>query len=121
VRFIVDHIGKPFIHEKQLEPWKTHIRELAAMPNVWCKMSGLVIEADHAKWTPDDLRPYVEHVLDCFGMNRVMFGGDWPVIVQAATIPQWIDALDSLTAGYSRGERMALFHDNATAFYRLGG
>lgn len=119
VRFVVDHIGKPFIKDRQLEPWAGHLRELAAMPNVWCKMSGLVVEADHAAWRPEDLRPYVDHVLECFGFGRVMFGGDWPVILQAAELPRWVDALDRATADRATDERRKLFRDNAIEFYRL--
>ena len=119
VTFILDHVGKPYIDKGELEPWKTHIAQLAALPHVWCKMSGLVVEADMPNWTPEDLRPYVRHVLESFGFDRVMFGGDWPVVVQAAELHRWIDTLDQLTADDSDAERRKLFHDNAIAFYRL--
>ncbi|RME63007.1 MAG: amidohydrolase, partial [Caldilineae bacterium] len=84
VSFILDHIGKPAIKDGIREPWMSQLRELAAFPNVHCKLSGMVTEADHARWTPDDLKPYMEHVLDCFGPERTVFGSDWPVVNLAA-------------------------------------
>ena len=79
VRFILNHIGKPFIAEGTFEPWAGLLRKFAALPNTWCKVSGLVNEADMDAWTTDDLRPYIDHAIACFGWDRVMFGGDWPV------------------------------------------
>ena len=71
VAFILDHIGKPGIKDGLVEPWKTHIRELASLPNVICKLSGVTTEADHANWTREELRPYIDHVINCFGFNRI--------------------------------------------------
>jgi L-fuconolactonase len=119
VKFIIDHIGKPFIKGRQLEPWKSQLRQLALIPNVWCKMSGLVVEADLTRWTPADLTPYIDHVLDCFGPGRVMFGGDWPVILQASQIPRWAAVLQEALVALTLDERNHLFHDNAMRFYRL--
>ncbi|MGN6361106.1 MAG: amidohydrolase family protein [Thermomicrobiales bacterium] len=119
VRFILDHIGKPNIKGHELDPWREQLRELAALPNVICKVSGLVTEADHAHWTPDDLAPYVAHVLDCFGEDRVAFGGDWPVATQAATYPRWVETLDGLTADLSPAAKRKLWAENARRFYRL--
>ncbi|MGN6697656.1 MAG: amidohydrolase family protein, partial [Thermomicrobiales bacterium] len=119
VRFILDHIGKPNIKGHELDPWREQLRELAALPNVICKVSGLVTEADHAHWTPDDLAPYVAHVLDCFGEDRVAFGGDWPVATQAATYPRWVETLDGLTADLSPAAKRKLWTENARRFYRL--
>jgi L-fuconolactonase len=120
VSFILDHIAKPDIRHQVFEPWKTHLKEFAAMPNVYCKMSGLVVEADMERWTPGDLRPYIDHVLDCFGFDRVMFGGDWPVVLQASTYLRWVETLQAAVAGCSDEEKRKLFHDNAINFYRLG-
>lgn len=78
VVFILDHCGVPKVKERILDPWRSHIAEIAKLPNVYCKVSGLVAYADHARWTEGDLRPYVEHVISCFGWDRVLFGSDWP-------------------------------------------
>jgi L-fuconolactonase len=119
VRFILDHIGKPDIKAQLLDPWREQLRELAALPNVICKISGLVTEADRAHWTPDDLAPYVAHVLECFGEDRVAFGGDWPVATQATTYPRWVETLDALTADLSPAAKRKLWADNARRFFRL--
>lgn len=118
-RFILDHIGKPDIKNYILDPWRAGIKTLAGFSNVWCKMSGLVTEADHKDWTRDDLRPYIDHVLDCFGFERTVFGGDWPVALQAARYTQWLDALLWAVQGCSEDELRRLFRENARAFYRL--
>ncbi|HXJ91337.1 MAG TPA: amidohydrolase [Terriglobia bacterium] len=120
VTFILDHCGVPQVKEKVLDPWRSHIREIAALPNVCCKVSGIVAYADPARWTPEDLRPYVEHVIECFGWDRVMFGSDWPVCTLSATCRQWVEALSSLTANASPSDRIKLFYDNAMRVYRLG-
>lgn len=117
--FILDHCGKPAIKEGTLEPWREQIADLATLPNVLCKMSGLVSEADHAGWRPEDLAPYVAHVLDCFGAERVLFGGDWPVLLHAAPYRRWVEALESLTAHLPRQAQRGLWAENARRFYRL--
>ena len=119
VSFVLDHIGKPNIKEGELEPWRAQLRELAALPNVWCKVSGLVTEADFEKWTAADLRPYLDHVFDCFGFDRTMFGGDWPVSTQATDYPRWVATLDEALAGCSPDELHRLYVRNAEAFYRV--
>lgn len=118
-RFILDHIGKPFIQEGILEPWASMLKELAAFPNTVCKMSGLVTEADHAHWKDQDLRPYIEHVMECFGFERTLYGGDWPVAFQATTYPRWVQTLEQALTGASRAQLRKVFRDNAVAFYRL--
>lgn len=120
VNFVLDHLGKPGIRTGLLDPWRDHLRELAALPNVWCKLSGLVTEADVAQWTPSDLRPYVDHALDCFGAGRLMFGSDWPVSSQATELPRWVAALDDILAGCSPDELRRIYGENAERFYRLG-
>ncbi len=119
VRFILDHVGKPFIKEGLMEPWKTCLRELAAQPNTWCKISGLATEADCQKWTREQIKTYVDHALDCFGWDRVMFGGDWPVACQATEYPRWVATLQWAVRGASRTQIQKLFHNNAVGFYRL--
>jgi len=119
VTFIMDHIAKPDIKHQVFSPWKKHLKQLSTFPNVWCKMSGLVTEADFENWTIDDLRPYIEHVIDCFGFSRVMYGGDWPVAYQATEYPRWVATLEKVLEGSSEQELMALFHDNGEKFYRV--
>lgn len=119
VKFILDHIGKPDIKNHLLDPWRAEIKTLSEMPNVWCKVSGMVTEADHKTWTKEDLKPYVDHVIDCFGFDRAVYGGDWPVSYQAAEYPQWVETLAWAVSGASEVEKRKLFHDNAVAFYRL--
>jgi L-fuconolactonase len=117
--FVLDHLGKPGVKAGLLDPWREHISALAALPNVVCKVSGLVTEADHEHWTPSDLAPYVTHVLSAFGEDRVLFGGDWPVATQAATYQQWVTTLAGLTAGLSPEAKRKLWRDNARRVYRL--
>ncbi len=117
--FILDHIGKPDIKAHLLDPWRAQLKTLAGFPNVWCKMSGLVTEADRQNWTRDDLKPYIDHVLTCFGFARTAFGGDWPVAFQAARYPVWLETLLWAVQGCSDGERQSLFRNTAREFYRL--
>jgi predicted TIM-barrel fold metal-dependent hydrolase len=119
VSFILDHCGVPQVKEKILDPWRAHISEIAKFPNVVCKVSGLVAYANSTNWTAEDLRPYVEHVIGCFGWDRVMFGSDWPVCTLSATYKQWVDALRSITNSAGESSQKKLFHDNAVRIYRL--
>lgn len=120
VTIILDHCGVPQVKEKVLDPWRSQIRQIAELPNVFCKVSGLVAYADPANWTAEDLRPYVEHVIECFGWERVMFGSDWPVCTLSASYKQWVGALSWLTQRAGEENRNELFHDNAIRIYRLG-
>lgn len=120
VSFILDHIGKPFIKESVRQPWAAHLKELADFPNTWCKISGLVNEAEWESWDLADLRPYLDQVLTSFGFDRVCFGGDWPVCTLASTYARWFDALRETVASCSEAQQLRLFHDNAVTFYRLG-
>lgn len=119
VQFILDHIGKPDIKNQLFEPWKQEIKTLATFPNVYCKMSGLVTEADHETWTPADLKPYIEHVIESFSFNRVIFGSDWPVSTIATESTRWVQTLQDAISGCSPEETQKLFYDNANSFYRL--
>ncbi len=118
-RFVVDHAAKPRIREGLLEPWRTRMGELARRPNVVCKVSGLVTEADWKAWSLEDLRPYFDALLDLFGPRRLMFGSDWPVALLASTYARWIETVRALAAGLGADERAALFADTATSIYRL--
>ena len=119
VRFVLDHLGKPNIRGGGLDPWRAHLRALAELPNVWAKVSGLVTEADPAAWSVDELRPYVEHAVDCFGFERLMFGGDWPVSRLACTYRDWVQALDEILAGISASEALRFWRGTAAEVYRL--
>ena len=117
--FMLDHCGKPAIKGGRRDPWREQIAALAALPNVCCKVSGLVSEAEWRTWQPADLAPYVAHVLECFGPERVVFGGDWPVLLHAAPYRRWVETLDALTAHLPARERRGLWAENARRFYRL--
>ena len=119
--FVLDHAAKPRIKENLLEPWARDIRELAKRPNVFCKLSGLVTEADWAGWSEAQLRPYVHTVLEAFGPGRVMFGSDWPVCLVACPYKSWVETTRQLTAELSDDERRQLFGDTAAAAYGLRG
>lgn len=119
VSFILDHAGKPGIRAGLLDPWREHIRELAALPNVVCKFSGLVTEADPQHWTIAQLQPYVAHLLDTFGPSRLLFGGDWPVAKLATGYRRWLDTARALVAHLTPAEQTAIFHDSAARIYRL--
>jgi L-fuconolactonase len=117
--FMLDHIAKPDVRGGGLDPWRAEMRQLAAFPNVTCKISGVVTEADWERWTPDDVRPYVEHALEVFGEDRVAYGGDWPVVLNAAPYRRWVETLETITAGLSPQAKRKLWADNARRFYRL--
>uniref|UniRef100_UPI0036B3BFD2 amidohydrolase family protein n=1 Tax=Streptomyces mirabilis TaxID=68239 RepID=UPI0036B3BFD2 len=117
--FVLDHLGKPPIATGALNPWATAVRALAELPNTVCKLSGMVTEADHAKWTVDGLRPYADTVLDAFGPGRLMFGSDWPVCTLAASYSQVVDAAEELTGGLGAEDRAEVFGGTATRVYRL--
>jgi len=119
VSFILDHCGVPQVKERVVDPWRTHIAEIARCPNVVVKVSGLVAYADPKNWTAGDLRPYIEHVIACFGWDRVMFGSDWPVCTLSATYKQWVTALQSITEAAGESNQKKLFHDNAIRVYGL--
>jgi len=87
---------------------------------VVCKLSGVTTEADHRNWTPDQPRPYIDHVIECFGPDRILYGGDWPVSELAGSYLQWLSTLDWATRGFSATDKRKLFRDNAVKAYRLG-
>jgi L-fuconolactonase len=119
VSFVLDHIGKPGIKAGLMEPWSSQLQELASHSNVVCKVSGVVTEADHGAWTAAQVLPYVRHAISSFGYDRVMFGGDWPVLTLAGTYPQWVALVDEAIMGASLQEKRKLYAENAKAFYRL--
>lgn len=119
VSFVLDHLGKPAIKAGQLDPWRQDLKSLADFPQVFCKISGAVTEADLMQWTPADLQPYLEHAIEVFGPDRVMYGGDWPVSLLTTTYQTWLETLDAATKTLSATEREKLFYQNACRFYKL--
>ena len=117
--FVLDHLSKPPIASGALQPWATLVRELAALPNVSCKLSGMVTEAGRPGWTVAGLRPYAEVILDAFGPSRVMFGSDWPVCLLAASYAQVVSAAQELAAGLDQDEQAEVFGGTAARVYRL--
>ncbi|MEV0479737.1 amidohydrolase family protein [Streptomyces sp. NPDC050508] len=117
--FVLDHLSKPPIASGELHPWVSLIRELAAEPNVFCKLSGMVTEADRTGWTVADLRPYADVVLDAFGPSRVMFGSDWPVCLPAASYGEAVRAAEEVTDRLTVAERAEVFGGTAARAYRL--
>lgn len=119
VSFILDHCGVPDIRGGALDPWRARMTELAALPNVACKLSGLIVYTDRTTWTAATLRPWVEHVVAIFGWDRLVWGGDWPVCTQAGTLAQWVAATRELVRHAGEREHARLFHENAERLYRL--
>jgi L-fuconolactonase len=117
--FVLDHVAKPLIREGVLEPWASRMRELGRRENVWCKLSGMVTEANWSKWTPETLRPYLDVAVEAFGAERLMAGSDWPVCLVASGYGQWFELLRKYFAGFSEAEQAAVFGGTATAVYEL--
>ncbi len=117
--FVLDHIGKPPIRDGTMTPWKERIQELAKAPNVWCKVSGMVTEADHAGWKASDLRPYLDVVFEAFGPNRLMFGSDWPVCLLASSYDRVAGVVEDYVSQLTKAEQADLFGGNARRFYRI--
>jgi L-fuconolactonase len=116
LRIVIDHAGKPDVAHQVLDPWREHMRSLAELPNVYCKLSGLVTEA-RPSWQADDLVAYVEHLIGCFGPHRLMWGSDWPVVEMAGGYSPWLRAAQSLTSRLGPEALAAIFHDTAARFY----
>ena len=117
--FVLDHVAKPRIRDRILDPWRHNICELARRDNVYCKISGMVTEAHWSTWTEADLRPYVDVVLVAFGAGRLMAGSDWPVCLLASTYGKWVDTLQALIGGLSVSEQDRILGGTATEVYRL--
>jgi L-fuconolactonase len=117
--FVLDHLSKPPIASGELEPWAGDIRDLAAEPNVYCKLSGMATEAGPGPWSVAQLAPYADTVLDAFGPYRVMFGSDWPVCLLAGSYAEIAAAAEQLTSGLNEAERAAVFGGTAASAYRL--
>jgi L-fuconolactonase len=117
---VVDHLSKPEIKAGVFQPWADLMLEVSKHPNVFCKLSGMVTEADHGHWCPAHLSPYINHVLRCFGEDRVIFGSDWPVCLLAATYAEVVNALRTAVAPQLTPAGLdKLFFRNAANFYRI--
>jgi predicted TIM-barrel fold metal-dependent hydrolase len=120
-QFVLDHCGVPAIKDRAEHPWRERIAEIAKRPNVAVKISGVVAYADPESWTVDDIRPYVEHAIESFGWDRVVWGSDWPVCTLTASLSVWIAAIQAIALGCSVSERERLFSVNARRIWRLPG
>lgn len=116
---VIDHLAKPEIKTGKIDAWKKDFVAASKFPNIYCKLSGLITEANWAEWSTDDLRPYVELALECFGPERCMFGSDWPVCELAGTYQQVHDSLAELLSELSVSEQEFIWHKTATKFYSL--
>lgn len=117
--FILDHIAKPRIKDRILSPWRENMMELAKRPNVYCKISGMVTEADWKKWSAADLAPYFDTTLQAFGPKRLMLGSDWPVMLVAGNYKQWVDLVKQVIHRYSAAEQERILYKNAVEAYKL--
>ncbi|HJY92526.1 MAG TPA: amidohydrolase family protein [Candidatus Acidoferrum sp.] len=118
-RFVLDHMAKPEIRSGKINQWKKGIAELAAYPNVYCKLSGLVTEADCNRWKPEDMTPYLDVAFEYFEANRLMIGSDWPVCTLAGSYSQVMGLVKEYLSGHSEQEREAVLGGNAKRFWRL--
>jgi len=118
--FVIDHIAKPHIKDRYItEEWRSAIHAVAAYPNVFCKISGMVTEADWHHWKPEHLRVYIDTVVEAFGTARILYGSDWPVCLVAATYGQVLQVVKDYFADFSADEQAAFFGGNAINFYKL--
>lgn len=116
---VIDHLSKPKIKDRNIHDWSLDLRRAAAFPNIYCKLSGMVTEADWKNWMPADLKPYVEIALEAFGPERCMFGSDWPVCELAGSYETVFSTLRELTQSLSPSEQNLIFGETAQRFYRL--
>ena len=117
--FILDHIAKPKIGLNELSPWREEITRLAERPNVYCKLSGMVTEADYTRWTDEQLQPYLDTVLEAFGPHRLMFGTDWPVCLVAASYSRWLEVIHEFISELSPAEQARIMGGTAVEAYGL--
>lgn len=117
--FVIDHLAKPYINKREIKDWKADMQQMAAHPNVYCKLSGMVTEGDWKDWKNEDFFPYLDVVVNAFGTDRIMFGSDWPVCLLAATYGQVLQIVESYFSSFSEQEKEAVFGGNAIKFYQL--
>jgi L-fuconolactonase len=117
-QFILNHIGIPDIQRGEWEPWHQGIIRLSKLPNLVCKISGVITRAGEA-WTADIIKPYIFHVIESFGFERIIYGGDWPVVLRVGSYQSWVSAFEQLTHEFSQNELTRLYHLNAEQIYHL--
>ncbi|MBM3754149.1 MAG: amidohydrolase [Acidobacteria bacterium] len=117
--FVLDHVAKPRIKDRVLSPWRENMIELAKRPNVYCKISGMITEADWQKWTSADLAPYLDGAMEAFGPKRLMFGSDWPVMLVAGQYKPWVELVKKTIARYTKDEQERILYKNAVEAYKL--
>lgn len=119
VPIVLDHCGKPGIKGGHIGLFRQHMKAVASHPNVICKLSDLPVEANWGGWTERDLRPFIDATIEAFGPHRVMYGGDWPVCLQATSLGRWVEALDTALVGLSERELRMIYRENSRRIYRL--
>ena len=117
--FVIDHLAKPYIKNREIDAWRTDMRDIAAFQNVYCKVSGMVTEADLEMWKALELTPYIDVVVEAFGLQRLMFGSDWPVCLLAAEYAEVVNIVKDYFASYSKSEQELIFGTTASRFYKL--
>jgi L-fuconolactonase len=118
-QFVLDHIAKPYIKDKKIDGWAEGIKNLAMSPNVQCKVSGMVTEADWTNWKEEDFTPYLDVVFEAFGVDRVMYGSDWPVCLVASEYNRMLNILENYISKYSEEDKAKIMGENAVRFYSL--
>jgi len=118
-KFVIDHTAKPKIKYGKIEEWENDIREVSGHENVYCKISGMVTEADWKKWKKEDFNPYIDTVVEAFGMRRIMYGSDWPVCLVAASYKKVLEIVQEYFSSFSQNEQQLFFGGNAIRFYNL--
>lgn len=117
--FVIDHIAKPNIKDREIEDWKKNIFDIGSCKNVYCKVSGMVTEADWSNWKPNNFKPYLDVVTEAFGTDRIMFGSDWPVCLVASSYTSMMEIVTSYFADFSNEDRAKILGKNAIHFYKL--
>lgn len=118
-QFIIDHLAKPYIKKGEIKDWKEYIEKIAAYPNVFCKLSGMVTEADWSGWKKEDFTPYLDEVVAAFGTQRLVYGSDWPVCLVVASYAEILQIVEDYFSLFSETEKAAIFGGNAVQFYNL--
>lgn len=118
-KFVIDHMAKPYIKSGEIKEWESKITELSQAPNVFCKVSGMVTEADLKYWKVSDFTPYLDVIFNTFGTDRILYGSDWPVCLLAAQYEEQLNIIQNYTKDFSTQEQLKVFGNNAVDFYNL--